>query len=218
LSFFKSNKRRNIFFFTVLILAVLCTYCFVNLGRWLVADDEPVKSDVIVVLMGSGPDRMLGAVDLYQQGMAGKIIMVRNYVSGYEEALSRGVEIPHDSDIAAMVAVQLGVDADDIIILPGGAGSTGDEARVVADYFREHEELDSLLVVTSKYHSHRAKMIFSCALDELDREASILSCPTPYDHFQADGWWQRRGDMEIVFLEYVKLAHFFCLEQFSLVY
>ncbi len=212
---FSNSKKRNVFLFIILLLVVLFIYCFINLGSWLETEDQPVQSDVIVVLMGSGPDRMLGAVELYERGMANKIIMVRNHMNGYEEALNLGAEIPHDTDVAAMVAVQLGAAPDDIVILPGDAGSTADEARVVADYFKENEDLDSLLLVTSKYHSHRAKMIFSCALDDLDREVRILSCPTPYDHFQADGWWKRSGDAEIVFLEYVKLIYFFFLKNFS---
>ncbi|MDD3365462.1 MAG: hypothetical protein PHZ03_10810, partial [Syntrophomonas sp.] len=99
-----------------------------SLGRFLVAQDQPQPSDIIVVLMGSGPDRMLGAVDLYQGGYADKIMMVRNNVAGYDLVVSKGVKIPHDTDLAQMVAVQLGVPQDNVIILPGDALSTQDEA------------------------------------------------------------------------------------------
>ncbi len=70
MSYDESNKKRNIVFPIIAILALFCTCVFINLGTWLVADDQPEKSDVIVILMGSGPDRMLGAVDFYKQGMA----------------------------------------------------------------------------------------------------------------------------------------------------
>jgi uncharacterized SAM-binding protein YcdF (DUF218 family) len=79
-----------------------------SLGNFLVAEDEPQQSDIIVLLMGSGPDRMLGAVDLYHAGYADEIVMVRNMVRGYDLVVSQGVKIPHDTDIAKEVAVQLG--------------------------------------------------------------------------------------------------------------
>jgi hypothetical protein len=83
---------------------------------------------MIVLLMGSGPDRMLQAVDLYNEGYSGEIIMVRNMVRGYDMVAIMGVEIPLDTEIMKVVVAQLGVDADDIKIIPGDALSAQDEA------------------------------------------------------------------------------------------
>lgn len=47
---------------------------------------------------------------------------------GYDLNVSEGIDIPHDTDIAKDVAVQLGVSEGDIKILPGDALSTKDEA------------------------------------------------------------------------------------------
>jgi uncharacterized SAM-binding protein YcdF (DUF218 family) len=110
--------------------------------------------------MGSGPDRMLGAVDLYQAGYADEILMVRNMVRGYDLVVSQGVKIPHDTDIAKEVAVQLGVPEEKITVLPGDALSTQDEAIQVREYLKSEPDIDSLIIVTSKSHSGRAKKIF----------------------------------------------------------
>lgn len=186
------------------------------LGHFLVAEDQPQHSDIIVLLMGSGPDRMLGAVELYQGGYGEKIVMVRNMVGGYDLVVSKGVKIPHDTDIAKTVAVQLEVPQGKVVILPGDALSTQDEACRVRDYLRANNDIDSMIVVTSKYHSGRAKKIFIKAMSSLDREVRVLSCPSPYDDFDAERWWQSREDLKRGVQEYAKLLNFYLNEQFEL--
>ena len=61
------------------MLAVFFRYA----GVGIVTSDSPEKADLIIVLMGSGPDRILGAVDLYEQGYAPCIMMVENWQPGY---------------------------------------------------------------------------------------------------------------------------------------
>ena len=179
-------------------------------------EDEPQRSDLIVVLMGSGPDRMLGAVDLYKQGYADEIVMVRNMVRGYDLVVSQGVKIPHDSEIASEVAVQLGVPAVKVTTLPGDALSTQDEAVQVREYLKSRKDIDSLIIVTSKSHSGRAKKIFVKAVGSMEKEVRVVSCPTQYDDFKAGGWWQRREDLKCGVQEYMKLVNFYLREQFEL--
>ena len=202
----------------VVILAILLIgrLSLPGLGNFLVAEDEPQPSDIIVVLMGSGLDRTRGAVDLFKEGYADEIVLVRNMVSGYEQVVSQGVEAPHYSEIIKEVAVQLGVPEEKVKILPGDASSTQDEAIRVREYLQSEKDIDSLLLVTSKSHSGRAKKIFVKAMSSLDREVQIISCPTKYDNFNAEGWWQSREDLKQGVLEYMKLANFYLREQFGL--
>lgn len=101
------KKPKKLFTTVIVILVVvaLIRLSLPSLGNYLVAEDEPQQSDIIVLLMGSGPDRMLGAVDLYHAKYADEILMVRNMVRGYNLVVSQGVNIPHDTDIAKDVAV-----------------------------------------------------------------------------------------------------------------
>lgn len=209
---------KKLFITIAIILAVLMLgrLSLPSLGNFLVAQDDPQPSDIIVVLMGSGPDRMLGAVDLYEAGYADEIVIVRNMVRGYDQAASQGVKIPHDTDIAREVAVQLGVPVEKVTILPCDALSTQDEAIQVREYLKSEKELDSLIIVTSKSHSRRAKKIFVKAMDSLEREVRVISCPTRYDDFNAERWWQNREDLKRGVQEYLKLANFYVREQFAL--
>jgi uncharacterized SAM-binding protein YcdF (DUF218 family) len=212
------KKLKKLFITVIVILAVvaLIRLSLPSLGSSLVAEDEPQQSDIMVVLMGSGPDRMLGAVDLYKQGYAGHIVMGRNMVRGYDLVVGQGVKIPHDTDIAKDVAVQLGVPKEKITVLPGGALSTQDEAIQVREYLKSERDIDSLIIVTSKSHSGRSKKIFVKAMKSLDREIRVISCPTKYDDFNTERWWQSREDLKRGALEYLKLMNFYVKEQFEL--
>jgi uncharacterized SAM-binding protein YcdF (DUF218 family) len=212
------KKPGKLFITVIVILSVLLLgrLSLPSLGYYLVAEDEPQQSDIIVLLMGSGPDRMLGAVDLYHAGHADEIVMVRNMVRGYDLVVSQGVKIPHDTDIAKEVAVQLGVPAEKITVLPGDALSTQDEAIQVREYLKSEPDIDSLIIVTSKSHSGRAKKIFVKAMSSMDREIRVISCPTKYDDFNVDRWWKDREDLKRGALEYLKLMHFYVKEQFEL--
>jgi uncharacterized SAM-binding protein YcdF (DUF218 family) len=212
------KKPGKLFITVIVILSVLLLgrLSLPSLGNYLVAEDEPQQSDIIVLLMGSGPDRMLGAVDLYHAEYADEILMVRNMVRGYDLVVSQGVKIPHDTDIAKEVAVQLGVPEEKITVLPGDALSTQDEAIAVREYLKTEPDIDSLIIVTSKSHSGRAKKIFVKAMTSLERDFRIISCPTNYDDFNAEKWWQNREDLKHGVLEYLKLMHFYVKEQFEL--
>ena len=212
------KKPKKLFTTVIVILVVvaLIRLSLPSLGNYLVAEDEPQQSDIIVLLMGSGPDRMLGAVDLYHAKYADEILMVRNMVRGYNLVVSQGVNIPHDTDIAKDVAVQLEVPEEKITVLPGDALSTQDEAIQVREYLKNEPDIDSLIIVTSKSHSGRAKKIFVKAMSSIDREIKVLSCPTEYDDFNADRWWKDREDLKRGALEYLKLMHFYVKDQFEL--
>jgi uncharacterized SAM-binding protein YcdF (DUF218 family) len=212
------KKPKKLFIALSIIIAILILgrLSLPSLGTYLVAEDEPQPSDIIVLLMGSGPDRMLGAVDLYHAEYADEILMVRNMVRGYDLVVSQGVKIPHDTDIAREVAVQLGVPVEKITVLPGDALSTQDEAIQVREYLKNEPDIDSLIIVTSKSHSGRAKKIFVKAMKSLDREIRVISCPTKYDDFNTERWWQSREDLKRGALEYLKLMNFYVKEQFEL--
>jgi uncharacterized SAM-binding protein YcdF (DUF218 family) len=210
-------KKRNRIIVVGIILFMVAVFMFLRFGGvWLVEEDEVGDLDdaVIVLLMGSVGDRALQAVDLYQQGKSDHILMVRSHLSGYEELQDRGITIAGDVDNSYKVLTESGIAEDDIMILPGNAQSTQDEAVVIAQYLKNRHDIDKILLVTSKFHSHRSELIFQKALADL--EVEIYSAPTPYDPYQARGWYKDREDIQSVVTEYIKLANYFVFEQWSL--
>ena len=69
--------------------------------------------------MGSGPDRILYAVDLYKKDYAGKILMIENWQPGYGRLKALNVFILRDADIAASVGMQLGVPKEALLSCRG---------------------------------------------------------------------------------------------------
>ena len=74
------------------------------------------------------------------------------------------------------------------MILLRDALSTKDEAVIVREYLKGEAEIDSLIMVASKYHSGWVKKVFVKAMKTLDREVEIISCPTKYDNFNVAEW------------------------------
>ncbi|HAS91235.1 MAG TPA: hypothetical protein DCS12_02960, partial [Clostridiales bacterium] len=143
------HKRTVFIILLVIILLIAGRFLLPFLGEALVAEDEPEKSDVIVVLMGGGLDRIFEAVDLYKDGYGEMILMVRNYQPGFDEAVAKGLAVLRESEIAKSAALQSGVPEEDILILPGDARSTRDEALAVKKYLQDHAKIDSLIIATS---------------------------------------------------------------------
>lgn len=209
------HKRTVLIILLVIVLLIAGRFLLPYLGEALVAEDEPVNSDVIVVLMGGGLDRIFEAVDLYKEGYGEMILMVRNYQPGYDKAAAKGLEVSRESEIARSAAMQLDVPEEDIQILPGDARSTQEEALAVKKYLQDHAEVDSLIIATSPTHSTRAKKIFQWAVEDLDREVRVISCPSRYVEFDAGSWWKDREDASQVFLEHVKMIHFYLSDRWG---
>ena len=69
-------KSRLIFFFILIVLTVVYIDGCRRAGNWLVKEDVPEHADAMVLLMGSFPDRVMQAADLYNEGQADRLIIV----------------------------------------------------------------------------------------------------------------------------------------------
>lgn len=214
---FTGKKIMTILVILFAFFIFVSVFLIPNLGQWLVAEDDLQASDMIVVLMGSFPDRILQAVDIYNERYSDKIILVNNYRVDCEIFVERGVEIPPgNAQLSKMAAIDSGVPEENILILEGNAKNTQDEALIIKEYIRNNRAIESIILVTSKYHSGRSKKIFRKALSSLDREINIYSSPSKYDPFNVNQWWKDKEDIKLVVLEYLKLANFYFREQFLL--
>lgn len=187
-----------------------------NLGQWLVVMDELQESDMIVVLMGSVYDRILQAADLYDEGYSDRIVLINSYITAKDIIINRGIKVYGNTLISKMAATDLEIPEEDVLILEGNSRSTQDEALTIREYIMNNREIESIILVTSKYHSGRAKKIFKKALSVLDREIDIYSSPSKYDPSNVNQWWRNREDFQWVVFEYLKLANFYFWEQFLL--
>jgi len=213
----KSSRKRNwkiaavvLAAFLLLLLLLFRVPLLVALGNFVVSDDPLEEADVVVVLMGSIPDRIVQGVQLYERGYSGRIVMVRSHdFSNYELVEALGMELPGSVDINRDIALHLGVPAGDITILDERADSTWDEAVAVKGYLR-HKDYDSLLLVTSRFHSTRSKKTFERVLGE---RFTIISHPSPYDPYDPRDWWRCRRQARNLLFEYQKLLNLYLFQR-----
>jgi uncharacterized SAM-binding protein YcdF (DUF218 family) len=110
-------------------------------------------------------------------------------------------------------AVVLGIPSDSVIILPGEAQSTQHEAFIIRKYLEDKPDIDTLILVSSAPHTRRASMIFEEAFKGSIKPVHIFYSPSPYTSFNAEKWWRDKEGIQIVMMEYLKMANFVLLER-----
>ena len=173
----------------------------------------PSHADAILVLMGSFPERVLEAVDLYHEGKSARLLIVYESMGPYQVLESRGADIIRTTEQARDAAIDIGLPADRITMLPGEARSTLDEAVAVRDYIKGNPDIDTLLLVSSPAHMRRAYMIFRQILRNSEKPVYVGTSPSSYSSFNPDKWWTRKEDVQSVVSEMVKILSFLSIER-----
>ena len=182
-------------------------------GRFLVVEDPVQPADAIVVLSGSVPDRVMEAVDLYQAGVAPRVVLTRApELPGLSALRARGGYLPdrHEQNLA--VAHQLGIPPAVVSVVPGVAASTLAESRAIVRYLGA-AELRTVVVVTSKLHTRRARMTLRRLAGDSVR---ITMRPSRYDPFSADDWWRYRAWTRRLVIEYLKLLNYVLIDRWRM--
>ncbi len=176
-----------------------------SISNFLILEDQLKKTDIIVVLAGSIPDRAMEAADIYNDGYSKKILLTKEILpESVDILLEKGIRIPEGYDINKIVLTSLGVSDDDIENLDKRVESTYEEASAVMDLVRENG-YESLILVTSKTHSRRAYLTFRSFLGN---EIEIINKPTKYGDFNPDAWWTKRKDAKELFFAYIKMLFY----------
>ena len=206
-------KQKTAILITSLVIILLGLSLMVrNAGTWLVKEDAAVKTYAMVLLMGSIPDRVLQAADVYRQGLANKLIIVQESMASYRKLQERGVHFQNTTQQCVEAAVELGIPADSIIVLPGDARSTQQEATIVREYIPLHPEISSITLVTSPDHTRRASMIFEKAFRKQNMPVTVQCSPSKYNGYTGIGWWKNKEGIQAVMMEYLKIINFLVLE------
>ena len=87
------TRPKIIFFILPVALCTVYVGGCRRAGTWLVKVDVPPHADAMALLMGSFPERVLEAADLYHEGKAGRMLIVNESMGPYRLLESRGAEI-----------------------------------------------------------------------------------------------------------------------------
>lgn len=171
--------------------------CIIFAGWPLVDSDEIGYADAIVVIGGDHkPERVLRAVELYQQGFAPVVIISAGTL------VKEGAEVLAEAEVMRRQAVALGL-PETAIILENQSQSTFQNAYFTSAICQKRG-YGSIILVTSTFHSRRAGHIF--------RE---VFGPTPVIHIQPAPvgacipcWWFQPNQISVVFYEYYNWARY----------
>jgi len=183
----------------VLLLAALA---FPRLGSWLVVQDPLAKSDAIIVLGGTLFERPLEALDLYKEGWAPRVYLFRQITDWGEATLiERKIPYTREVDIQVDLLARLGLSKADIVVLDQ-ADSTAEESEHVRDTVTR-ERLSRVIIVTSKQHTRRARLVMRRALQNTG--ATVIVRYSRYDRSDVDYWWRNRGTLRFTLFETQRL-------------
>jgi uncharacterized SAM-binding protein YcdF (DUF218 family) len=206
----KTQPLRNILAAgALLLLLILLAYAFhpailTGIADALIIQDELQPADAIVLLNGDYDTRPFRAGELYKQGLAPVILVAR---AENDPVVDLGLT-PNETDVSVGVMEKLGVPREKIIVLPfpGGTTSTYDEAAVIKQYIRA-TRIQKIILVTSAFHTRRARWIFEKVFAGLP--VSLEMAATPEIGFDQTNWWQNEGGLITVNNETIKLIYYF---------
>jgi uncharacterized SAM-binding protein YcdF (DUF218 family) len=163
-------------------------------GRALVHDDGAAKADIAVVLAGEyWGHRLTKAAELVRQGYVPRVL-----VSG-----PPGFYGVNEADAAIQFAIGKGYPAEWFIPLRHTALSTREEAGVVLDALKQRN-IHSFLLVTSDYHTARARRIYLNAERRRGGGPDMRVVASGDQFFTAGDWWRNREGQKTVFMEWTK--------------
>ena len=174
-------------------------------ARLLIVRQPLERVDAIVVMSGSATyrERVKHAASLYKAGSANRIILTNdNLKSGWSVAAQRN---PYYHELAKEELLRSGVPAERIEIIMVPILGTHDEVNKLKEYCDKHD-VNSIIVVTSAYHSRRAlrtfKQVFRDSPTQIGMDPAEAGIETP----APATWWLHKFGWSIVANEYVKLA------------
>jgi uncharacterized SAM-binding protein YcdF (DUF218 family) len=173
-----------------------------SVSRALVYEDPLVNVEAIVVLAGGNGNRIETAARLYREDFGEKL-----FFSGF-----RVYPGTYTSTLMKNYALKLGVpEAKIIASIPDAEVSTRGESIANLELLRKNN-IKKFILVTSTYHTRRAKSMYEKAVLLLGYDIEFLVYPAPDPFVPIDGWWKLRTGKKGIFFECIKsVAYYFNL-------
>jgi uncharacterized SAM-binding protein YcdF (DUF218 family) len=187
----------------VITLALLPVFAWVS-ARLLVVRTPVAKADAIVVMSGSATfrERARHAAKLYHEGRAPRIVLTNDYLqSSWSENEQRN---PYYYERSRDELLRAGVPDDKIAVIMVPITGTYDEVVLLKKY-ADANQLSSLLVVTSAYHSRRALWTFRHVFQGSGKLIGMDPAEPGAETPAFATWWLHRLGWEMVPKEYGKM-------------
>jgi uncharacterized SAM-binding protein YcdF (DUF218 family) len=174
-----------LFLFVFLVVLYVARRPLLRLAAesWVI-EDPLQQSDAIIVLSDDNffADRATRASELFRQHLAPGIV-----ASGRRLRPSAGIAELMEHDLT-----ERGIPKDRILRFPHDADNTKEEAEALAPLVTEHH-WHSVIVVTSNYHTRRARYIFQRIFPS---DVTVRIASARDGDFDPDHWWEHRKSLK----------------------
>jgi uncharacterized SAM-binding protein YcdF (DUF218 family) len=180
-------------------------------AKFLLLKDNIQKADCIVPLEGDLYYRLTKAVELFHNGYSKNIVIsllpeaetdTRDYCAAKMRIY--GIKDIPRKDFALKALKYFGKDEKGVFFTDSEVTSTYEEALATKAFMLKNE-LKSMILVTSQYHSRRALMLFSTVLKSSG--IKIYYCTAGRENLMPEEWWSREGEIKSILQEYLSLIH-----------
>jgi len=174
-------------FVALLFLALLCLVIYLArhplmrfAGEGLVVEDQLERSDAIILLSDDNfyADRATRAAELYRQNLAPTVV-----ASGVRLRPYAGI-----SELMTHDLVERGVPKERVVPFPQDADNTREEAEALKTLARQ-KGWKSVIIVTSNYHTRRARYIFR---KEFPADIKVAMASARDADFDPSNWYEHR--------------------------
>jgi uncharacterized SAM-binding protein YcdF (DUF218 family) len=203
------RRPRRIAGYTLLVLSLGVAALFGWGGDLIVAPDAlPPHADVLVVLTGSlrGEQfRREAALRLFGEGRADQLVLSAPQVMYMGEwvpdLMRRYLERVYGVEVARRV-----------VLCPHNADSTREEAQALRRCL-EARGWRSIVVITSNYHTRRARHVWRRAFQDVSPPARIFVYGVSDGDFEPRDWWHHRRYAKTFLGETTKLVWAYLFER-----
>jgi len=173
----------------------------VRVGETIVAEDPTRVADVVFVSSANVRAGALEAARLYREGLGKRIAVSRWREEPVDVTIrSLGVVDPMAHELARAILEHSDVPRDAIVMLEEPVDGTASEIAALSRFARQ-EHLESVLLITARSHSARARWLLRRAMPA-DVRVAVQSGPA--DEFQPQGWWRDRQQTRELVMEYLR--------------
>lgn len=197
-------RRVGIVVAVLAALRLIAPWAAETYARGFIVEDELLPSDAVVVLAGGNGERLHAGIQLYKRHLARELFIVGPDVPMIP--VYTGEDSLTQAEAKRRIALKRGVPADSIVFQLGPT-STFEEAEVAARVAKE-QGWRSLIVVTSPFHTRRARATFHRAFHGMDTKIRVYHLPIGKSSDNPERWWRREGDTMAVATETIKTVFY----------
>ncbi len=201
-------KKYNELFYTnikkVSLIIILFLIIFKSpfipfLGNFLVVQDELKSAKMMVVFSGDGKNNYH---NLSFQKRVIDIKKIKNIYPRIKVVLTGRAAIFKESEIMKSLLINDGIKKEDIIVIKEDPYNTYENIKVINNYLQK-KNMNSIIFLTSPYHTYRSKLIWKKNFPEINITIPKM-IDTPTEKIK---WGLNYSKIKIIFYEYLAIIY-----------